>query len=157
MTKRFTKPEVAPVVLRLALAAIILSHGALKVAYSQWSWHPSLSPEVQMAVAWGEIACGAALLLGLLSQVAALGTIVIQAGAIALETWKLGFQDVQAGTTTQGFNAIGAGWEFNFAIIMMCVALLFTGSGPLSVDGYLWRKKAAGAGNVPAPAPAGVR
>jgi uncharacterized membrane protein YphA (DoxX/SURF4 family) len=155
MTKRFTKPDVAPVVLRLALAAIILSHGALKVAYGQDRWHPSLSAEVQTAVAWGEIVCGTALLLGLLSQLAALGVIVIQAGAIALETARLGFQDVQAGTTTQGFNNVGTGWEFNFAIIMMCVAILFTGSGPLSADNYLWRKKSA-PGTAPAPAPAGV-
>jgi uncharacterized membrane protein YphA (DoxX/SURF4 family) len=83
----------------------------------------------QLAVAWGELLGGIAMALGLLARLAALGLIVIQAGAIWTVTYALGF----------AMDA-GPGYEYNIAIIAMCVALVFLGGGRLSVD-HLFRRK----------------
>jgi uncharacterized membrane protein YphA (DoxX/SURF4 family) len=88
------------------------------------------SSGVQMAVDWGEVAGGGALLVGLLTRLAALGMIVIQAGAIWMVTLPKSF-------------AIGAGgYEFalNLALIAMCLTLVITGGGLLSID-HLWSRK----------------
>jgi uncharacterized membrane protein YphA (DoxX/SURF4 family) len=77
----------------------------------------------QLAVAWGELLGGAALLLGFLTRLAALGLIVIQAGAIYTVTWARGFS-----------FAAGGGYEFNVAIAAMCVALVFLGGGKLALS-----------------------
>ena len=83
----------------------------------------------QLAVAWGELLGGIAMALGLLARLAALGLIVIQAGAIWTVTYALGF----------AMDA-GPGYEYNIAIIAMCVALVSLGGGRLSVD-HLFRRK----------------
>jgi uncharacterized membrane protein YphA (DoxX/SURF4 family) len=83
----------------------------------------------QLAVAWGELAGGIALALGLLSRVAALGLIVIQVGAVMTVTYEEGFS-----------MAGGLGYEYNIAIIAMCAALVFWGGGRLSVD-HLFRRR----------------
>jgi uncharacterized membrane protein YphA (DoxX/SURF4 family) len=80
---------------------------------------------VQLAVAWGELLCGIAMLLGLLTRVAAVGLIVIMIGAIYTVTGA------------QGFSGAGGGYEYNLAILAMCVVLIIKGSGPLSLDGWL--------------------
>ena len=166
----------APLVLRLALAAIFIYHGFDKILNHDWGtewltdqaqqqskppdivldkltgetreqvtvewvrWmkkHQKLEPlpeglnsaAVQIAVAWGELVGGIALLLGLLTRIAALGLILIQGGAIYYVTGEIGF----AGE--------GGGYAFNVALIAMCLALVFLGGGGLSVDGKLRRKR----------------
>ena len=109
----------------------------------------------QLAVAWGELAAGIALILGVLTRFAAVGLIVIQAGAIATVTAAKGFA-VSAGV---------AGYDYNVALLAMCVCLLLIGGGTLSLDRWLAnrRKAAPGAPAQPAaasapypPTPAGV-
>jgi uncharacterized membrane protein YphA (DoxX/SURF4 family) len=67
-------------------------------------------------------------------------------GAIAVVHWPHGF-DVRQG-----------GFEFNFAIIVMCLAVLLLGAGNLAVDRFLamrWRgRSAAAAADRPAEPPA---
>jgi putative oxidoreductase len=70
-------------------------------------------------VAWGELAGGIALALGLLTRLAALGIAGIMAGTIY---WLTG---------AQGFKS---GWDYNFAVIVMCLALMISGGGTLAVD-----------------------
>jgi uncharacterized membrane protein YphA (DoxX/SURF4 family) len=173
----------APLVLRLSLAAIFLFHGYHKVfdpnaglgaswADSQWApeskvptgllarvdqipdskldaaarnqfksellrsygrdvppmpeslrWHGA-----QYAVAWGELLGGVALLVGLLTRVAALGLIVIQVGAIWTVTGMQGFRVAQ-----------GGGYEYNLALIAMCLALVVMGGGTCAVDRFFRR------------------
>jgi len=84
------------------------------------------SAAIQYAVTWGEVLGGAALLLGLLTRLAALGLIVIQAGAIYFVTRQLGL-------TGQGV----VGYEYNLALIAMCLVLLIEGPGGWSVDHFL--------------------
>jgi uncharacterized membrane protein YphA (DoxX/SURF4 family) len=83
----------------------------------------------QLAVAWGELWAGIALVIGLLTRVAALAMIIIQIGAIATVTWGKGFSFAE-----------GGGFEYNLALLAMCLALVFTGGGALSADGCLRRR-----------------
>jgi putative oxidoreductase len=77
----------------------------------------------QLAVAWGELAGGAALLIGVLTRLSALAMIVIQVGAI----WTV--------TLSRGFSfTSGGGYEYNLALLAMCLAVAILGAGALSVD-----------------------
>jgi uncharacterized membrane protein YphA (DoxX/SURF4 family) len=86
----------------------------------------------QLAVAWGELLGGFALLLGILTRLAAVGLLVIQAGAIYTVTLAVGFSPED-----------GGGYEYNVALIAMCLALVLTGGGALAVDNLLRRRREA--------------
>jgi uncharacterized membrane protein YphA (DoxX/SURF4 family) len=115
----------------------------IKSAYAQVAWagiHTSdtgpgaahLHAGAQLAVAWGELLGGILLLLGAFTRVAALGMIIIQAGAILLVTGPRGFSYLG-----------GGGYEFNVALVAMCAVLLILGAGAWALDPHLsaWRKK----------------
>jgi uncharacterized membrane protein YphA (DoxX/SURF4 family) len=97
---------------------------------------------VQLAVAWGEFLAGLAMLAGFLTRLAALGLILIQIGAIVLVTAERGFS-----------FATGGGYEYNVALIGMCLAVLVTGAGALSVDNMLRSKKKPSPAVAEAPTP----
>jgi putative oxidoreductase len=136
----FLRDALAPLVLRLTLATIFIYHGFDKVAGkdndlgSKWAskaWEQQREPPPaalqfhisQFAVAWGELLGGIALALGLLTRLAAAGLIIIQLGAIYTVTFQKGFS-----------FASGGGWEYNFALLGMCLALIVGGGGWLAVD-----------------------
>ena len=120
-----------PLVLRLGLAFIFVTSGLQKITGSGNGWGASwisnstgyyiqpLAAPVQLAVAWSELAGGVALGLGLLTRLAALGIAGIMAGTIY---WLTG---------AQGFKG---GWDYNFAVIIMCLALVISGGGSLALD-----------------------
>jgi putative oxidoreductase len=116
-----------PLILRFGLAFIFIYSGLQKItppgAGWGWSWATEdikpLSPPVQMAVAWSELAGGILLGIGLLTRLAALGIALIMLGTIY---WLTG---------AQGFKS---GWDYNFAVIVMCLALVVSGGGALAVD-----------------------
>jgi len=156
MLNRLTAPGLASVLLRLGLAIIFLSHGGLKIAFgaTQWSNLPTpwgnepLAPAVQETVAWGELLVGIACLLGLLTRIACLGIIVIMLGAIWLETRQRDFIEItfdlpsiKVDSHAVGFNRISPGYEYNFAICVMAGSLILLGTGPLSVDRALQRRR----------------
>jgi putative oxidoreductase len=120
------KNTVTPLLLRLMLAAIFVFHGLALVGGEghQWgaNWNPSLPAPAQLAVAWGQLLGGIALALGFLTRLAALGIIVIMAGAIATVHWP------------HGFSMQSGGFEYNAAIIVMCLCLVLGGPGPIAVD-----------------------
>src|SRR5262249_35056514 len=168
------KNTLAPLVLRLALAAIFIYHGLDKVINYNWGteWMQELRgqqmrppdsvleklenqstreavkhewaktsqedplPEgwdfsaIQIAVAWGELIGGVALAFGFLTRLAALGLFIIQVGAIYTVTWQGGFSAKE-----------GGGYEYNLALVAMCLALFCWGAGNLSVDTLFWRKR----------------
>jgi putative oxidoreductase len=145
MLSAFSKNTLVPLLLRFALAAIFVFHGFHKVGDpgNEWgaAWMklpepaspdkpaPALPPApVQLAVAWGELIGGIALAFGFLTRLAAIGIIIIMAGAIATVHGP------------QGFDLGKGGFEYNFAIIVMCLCLVLGGPGPLAVD-YLFRFK----------------
>jgi len=122
------KTVLVPLLLRLMLAAIFVSHGMDKVGGTNNDWGASwkkegdtLAAPAQLAVAWGELIGGIALGLGFLTRLAALGIIAIMAGAIATVHAQHGF------TAKDGY-------EYNAAIIAMCVCLVLGGPGPIAVD-----------------------
>lgn len=158
-----TRANLVSVILRLALAVIFLFHGLDKIVNGSGGagWvnrvYGSL-PETtdlkganqrtqadqiptsmtfmgtQLAVAWGEFLGGLALAAGMLTRLAALGLIIIQIGAVVLVTAPRGF-----------VFAKGGGYEYNMALIAMCLALLILGAGKWSVDALLLaqRRKAS--------------
>ena len=152
MLKHHTRSDLASLLLRLGIAAVFLLHAGLKIAYGPTEWNPNLSKGVQAAVAFGELLIGLACLFGFLSRLAAVGVIVIMAGAIALVTWKSDFIQIDytrpAGKTepkAPGLTREAPGYEYNVCLIIMAGALLLLGSGPLSVDRALFRRRARSA------------
>ena len=129
MFDTIAKNTLVPLVLRIALAAIFTYHGAALVSQdwgSNWMKEmPAPAPTpVQLAVAWGQLIGGIAMLLGFLTRLAALGLIAIMGGAIALVHWPHGF-DIQQN-----------GYEYNCLIIAACLALVLMGPGNVAVDRF---------------------
>ena len=129
MFEPLVKNTIAPLLLRLVLAAVFIFHGRAMIS-EDWgmNWdqaregHEPLPKAAQAAVAWGQLLGGAAMALGFLTRLAAVGLIGIMAGAIATVHWP------------HGFNIVEGGYEYNVVLIGICVVLLLTGSGPLAVD-----------------------
>jgi putative oxidoreductase len=146
-----SKASLAALILRLGLGAVFLLHGWEKIDYAHGHWgeywatrmwalqptgavapeHPQLLTYnwVQFAVAWGEFLGGAALVLGVMTRLAALGMIVIQVGAIVMVTAARGF-----------ISSEGGGWEYNFVLLAGCLTLFFQGAGACSFD-HLFRAR----------------
>ena len=101
---------IAPLFLRLGLGVIFIYHGYGKVFGAETSlgsaWNPELPQILQILVSWGELLGGAAILLGFLTELAALGIIVIMVGAIVTVHGK------------NGFGMMNGGFEYNFALII---------------------------------------
>ena len=109
--------------------------GKLRTVYQQSSPEQPASTRhaaAQIAIAWGELLGGFALLFGILTRLAAVGLLIIQVGAILTVTAARGFS-----------FAAGGGFEYNIALIAMCVALVLTGGGAFSVDAMVFRRGAA--------------
>jgi putative oxidoreductase len=153
MSKLLFKPDAASLVLRLGLGAIFVFHGFLKLAYGASQWSPDLNPQIQVAVAYGETIAGIAFLAGFLTRVAALGIIAIMIGAITSVTGKLDFVPMENSAAWNGVNVTGTGYEYNVAIIVMCVALILLGSGVVSLDHILFGRRKAPVGQSVPPAP----
>jgi uncharacterized membrane protein YphA (DoxX/SURF4 family) len=133
-------------VLRLGLAILVLYQGSEKItrAGTKWgaAWHytgpppppalfagpnPPPPPEhlpapVQLVISWGQVVCGIALALGALTRWAAVALAVLRVGAIGIFTLQDRFSFPE-----------GGGYEYNFAILVMCVALIFLGGGVLAL------------------------
>ena len=133
--------------LRVGLAVIFIFHGYLKLIQEGGrAWTDSLDGDTQMAVAWGEMVCGVALLIGLLSRLAAVGLVVIMVGAIVVQTGRYDF--IYVGEYHRSApSRIPTGAEYNFALIVMCLAVVAIGSGYFSID-YLIRRKLLGRPSV---------
>ncbi len=145
MYQSFASRALAPAVLRGALAVVFLYHGLPKVSADNGygtNWMKPQAPpanadkpqqqqndgmpgSVQVLVAWGEVIGGIAFVLGLLTRSAAVGIIILMAGAIATVHGKHGF-----GMQHQGF-------EYNFVLICIAVALLCIGPGVISLDNVI--------------------
>jgi len=100
----------------------------------------------QMAVAWGELLGGVAILLGLLTRLSAVGMFIIQVGAILTVTGA------------RGFSFVGGGYEYNLALAAMCLVMALEGGGHFSLD-HWWKtrgKAPAPTGATTTPTPAGV-
>ena len=122
----FLKPY-AGVFLRLALGVIFVYHGWPKVfgegSGLGTSWNPAdMNVMLQILVSWGELLGGIAFLAGFLTDYAAIGIIVIMAGAVITVHGE------------NGFGMANGGFEYNFVIICMCLSLMATGPGRWTVQ-----------------------
>src|SRR5262245_24193106 len=132
--------DMASVVLRLTLAVIFVSHGYLKLAITDgYKWAPNLPPLVANLVAWGEVIGGLALAVGLLSRLAAVGLGIIQLGAIAVVTSHREFIGdlIPKQASELGMTFSRVGYEYNTALVAMCIAVALIGSGAFSLDHLL--------------------
>ncbi len=116
----------APLFLRLGLGIIFIYHGYSKVfgegANLGSSWNSAGMPALtQILVSWGELIGGLAILLGFLTELAAFGIIIIMMGAILVVHGK------------NGFSMMNQGFEYNFALISMCLALIASGPGRFKI------------------------
>lgn len=123
--------DVGLLVLRLAIGAIFIYHGTLK-------WNIE-DPNTTMAVLkFLEPIAGIALILGVVTQIAALLLGIVMLGAIYMKMTGFGQGALDfAGTfAPQG----GTGWEFDLMILSGCIALLLMGAGSISADGMMRKK-----------------
>jgi putative oxidoreductase len=147
MFRWLNKPDCAALILRLAVGGILITTSYGMIAEHDWgtSWYVTegqpMPAALQAAVAWGQLVCGAALLVGLLSRLAALAAMAIMLGAIYYVTWKV---SLVAGPTADGARGgvvYDAGPLYNYAILAMCASLVILGGGLLSLDRLLWHRK----------------
>jgi putative oxidoreductase len=134
--KTKTTTDLGLLILRLGLGGIMLAHGLQKVGVV-----PGGQESLQATVEWmasmgipqwmaylsvlAELGGGAALIIGFLGKLAAVGIAVNMSTAIYKVHLTKGF-----------FNADG-GIEFPLALFVMAAALLVLGMGALSLDGRI--------------------
>ena len=133
-----TYPSWSRLVVRLALGIVFFAHGAqkvlgwfgghgLKATVRMFEQSMRIPPAATVLAASLECVGGLALIVGFLVRPFALGLIVVMLVAIAKVHWKHGFF-----LATQPGQANG--WEYNFVLIAMALAVLTGGAGALSVD-----------------------
>ena len=135
-----TYPSLSMLVVRLGAGIVFFAHGAQKVF--GWFGGPGLKATIQtfqnymkippaatVLAAFIECFGGLALIVGLLVRPAAVGLIVVMLVAVAKVHGRNGFFLNFSGTPGKGH-----GFEFNFVLIMMLLAILLAGAGVLSID-----------------------
>ena len=144
------KPRInlASAVLRLTLAAIFLLHGYSELVVGPYgNWWRDWWYQFVYIVAGIELAAGVALILGLLSRLVALVLAGMQVGAIVLVTGdefiKFAMRRRQGTGPERETLELAVGFEFNVALIAMCLAVVLLGSGTLSLDHFFrtYKKK----------------
>jgi uncharacterized membrane protein YphA (DoxX/SURF4 family) len=124
--------DVGNLILRLGLAAIFWTHGRAKKG--TWKMQPSEQMPAPMLkimrlLSVCEPLGAIAMVLGFLTQPAALGFAVIMLGAINMKRKMMKVPFV--------FPDMKAGWEFDFINLAAALALIFLGPGAYSLDRIL--------------------
>lgn len=124
--------EIGLLAIRLAIGIIFFVHGRPKLSgakdMAQSMGKPQMAPFfVFLGIA--EILGSIAMIIGFLTQFAAVGLSIIMIGAIRLKmvTLKTPFTSHES-----------TGWEFDFLIFCSCIGLLFSGPGTISLDQLLF-------------------
>jgi uncharacterized membrane protein YphA (DoxX/SURF4 family) len=117
------KEKLGPLTLRLALGLTCVYHGYLKVAANGGtSWTSGMSTGWQVALAWGELAAGLAILLGFYCRTASFGMLTITLGTLI---WWQGWHIVHMPVRNLE----------PFALLLLTgTSLLFQGPGEISID-----------------------
>ncbi|MCH8274998.1 MAG: DoxX family protein [Armatimonadetes bacterium] len=134
--------NIALLVLRLGLGAIMVAHGAQKV-FGLWGGSGftqtvenfqgmGIMPVLAYLAMAAELLGGLALIIGLLGRVAAFGIAIVMIVGIFKVHWANGF-----------FQANG-GFEYPLALLAIAIALMISGMGSLSVDAALSKRSRSG-------------
>ena len=120
--------DLALLALRIALGAVFLTHGLGKRRL--WSMQPSVQMPAGMLaklriLSIAEPAGGLGVLVGFLTQLAALGLVIAMLGALQ-------FLITKVHRKFTGDNA--AGWEFEFMLLIVALALAILGGGKYALD-----------------------
>ena len=132
----------ASLVLRVALGAVVLPHGAQKLLgwYGGYGFQGTMGYFTEtLHLPWiiaflviiGESFGAIALIGGLLTRFTAASVGVIMAGAITLAHWPHGFFMNWFGTQQ------GEGFEYHLLVMGMSLALMISGGGKWSIDRVL--------------------
>jgi putative oxidoreductase len=135
--------DMTALILRIGLAAIFVVHGYFKLVQNS-TLVPEFSIQSQLVYGWAEVICGLALVVGLLSRLAALGVIVLQAAAIILVTGKWALAGLEITSNGADFRRVGP--EYNFVLIAMALGVVLLGPGVVSLDHCIrrwWQKAGA--------------
>ncbi len=122
--------------LRIVVGAAFIIHGSAKIQHPT-TWEakmPNPDPAVlQVLAAFAEFGGGIALVLGILTPVAALGLIVTMLVAIfkVLPPWKVPFVN----------NAQGPSYELNLVYIACMIVFLLAGPGRWSLDALFFGRR----------------
>ena len=127
----FFPTDWALLILRFGVGLIFIYHGVLKLV----TWRPATKrdfPSEQIGtmrlLSIAEPLGGGALILGFLTQLAAVGLAAIMFGAIyyKLQRWHVPFAAMNK-----------TGWEFDFLILIASLSLVFAGGGAISIDNLI--------------------
>jgi putative oxidoreductase len=116
----------ALVILRVVLGAVMIGHGSHKVFghlhdFSSFVTSLGIPAWLGYVSAFVEFVGGIFVILGLLTRCAAIAIFIDLCVAIAKVHWKHGFMG-------------NGGYEFPLAVCAIAFALIFFGSGPISLD-----------------------
>jgi putative oxidoreductase len=139
-----TRAGIAGTALRVALGAVMFPHGAQKLLgwFGGYGFHGTmgfltgaagLPAPIALLVIISEFFGSIALVLGLFSRAAAVGTIAVMVGAILTVHLPNGFFMNWTG------KQAGEGFEYHLLAIGMAIAILIQGSGRFALDRILAR------------------
>ena len=120
--------------LRLVIGVIFILHGIMKWRMLHTAGGVSLPPAMVNLFSFLSIVeplGGLALILGFLTEWAALGLALIMVGAIYFKINVLHIGFIAQNTT---------GWEFDLTLLAGNLSLIFSGAGKYSLD-RMWKKK----------------
>jgi putative oxidoreductase len=122
--------DLALLSVRIGLAGVFIFHGGQKLfglfgGQGMAQLVQGFGPVLGYLIAIGEFFGGLGLLVGFLSRFSAASLVVIMAGAIALVHGK------------NGFSLANSGYEYNFTLITMALAILLAGPGRIAVTQLL--------------------
>jgi len=120
--------DFALLVLRLALGTVFIVHGTHKRGL--WKMQPSAQMPAGLLtklriLSIVEPAGGLGILFGFLTQLAALGLVIVMLGAIQFLITKVHRKFTGENVT---------GWEFEFMLLIVALALVITGGGKFALD-----------------------
>ena len=117
--------------LRLTIGFIFIYHGKSKLR--MWKMQPTAEMPVGLLsllrfLSIAEILGGVGVIVGLLTQAAAMGFVFIMAGAMDMKIRKM----------HKPFSGDGS-WEFDLVLLAAALVLVFSGPGDLSLDALVFK------------------
>lgn len=118
---RFHNPDVAKLLLRIALGIVFIVAGWMKISNMEFVvtmfGTMGLPAFVAYVVSYGELISGIALLLGVFAMYAASFVAIIMLAAILMVHWP------------NGFSLANGGYEYTFVLLFIALAVITLGSG----------------------------